>query len=242
MADTDEEGQQEYLTDEAGRSMFGGGLGVGPRPSTAADIPVIPREEIEHKNAFGAFLHDRTHVLHEHEEIPRPIAQYLIPGEQHALAMHYHPMAMVRADLTMVGALAAAVTFNVYAYTRQLATPLTVHVIWFGFLVVFLWWALQLADFMAAWFVVTPLRIIAISGVFRRKVQPLPMKRVRDMQLDQTSLGRVFGYGTLRMESLGTGHALAEIEYIPDAQHVYGTIWSILLPTKGRSPMPDEVT
>jgi hypothetical protein len=242
MAEDEQESTQEYLTNDAGESLFGGGLGVGPRPPTAADIPVIPRAEIEHKNAFGAFLRDRTHRPHEDEEMPEPIRRYLIPGEEHALAMHFHPVAMLRADALLVGALAAAIALNVYAWNHQLATPLVVHFIWFGFLGVAAWWAFRLADFMASWFVVTPVRIIAISGVFRRTVQPLPMRRIRDMQLIQTSPARLLGYGTLLTESLGTDHALAEIEYIPDAQQVYGTIWAILLPTKGKSPMPDEVT
>jgi hypothetical protein len=242
MADDEPEGPQEYLTSDTGETLFGGGLGVGPRPSTSTDIPVIPRAEIEHKSAFGAFLYDKTHRVHEHEEVPETIRRYLIPGEEHALATHFHPMAMLRPDGLLVGALVAAITLNVYAYNHQMATPLIVHFIWFGFLGVAVWWTFRLADFMASWFVVTPVRIIYIAGVFRRSVQPLPMKRVRDMQLVQTGPARLFGYGTLRTESLGTDHALAEIEYIPDAQRIYGTIWSILLPTRGKSPMPDEVT
>ena len=46
MAEDEQESTQEYLTNDAGESLFGGGLGVGPRPPTAADIPVIPRAEI----------------------------------------------------------------------------------------------------------------------------------------------------------------------------------------------------
>jgi uncharacterized membrane protein YdbT with pleckstrin-like domain len=227
-------------------ARYAGAVGVGEHPPGGHhELETLEREHIEHKHAFGARSADESHAAHEHEEIPDSIRRYLIPGEEHALAFREHWAALGWQAAVFFAGLAAAIVLNLVVYYHRPVLPAAatwVHVIWLGFLAVACWYACLAAAWHAKWIVITPVRLVVISGILMRKVQPLPMKRVRDMQLERDFPGRILGYGTLRTESLGTDHALSRIDFVPDPDRVYGTIWGILLPTKGVSPMPDEVS
>jgi membrane protein YdbS with pleckstrin-like domain len=234
MADDDETGV-DYAV----------GAELGPDEGNTYRVPVTPREHIEHRHAFGGWARDRSHTSHGHDEIPPAVARWLIAGEEHAIVVHRHPAMLARECAILFGALAAAIALNSWAYENdhgRLATPTNVHIIWLMFLVVAAWYAWQAAQFRASWLVITPVRVIVISGLIGRTVKPLPMKRIRDLQLEQGFVARMLGYGTLKTESLGTDHALARIEYVAEPDRIYGAIWGVLLPTKGKSPMPEEVS
>jgi membrane protein YdbS with pleckstrin-like domain len=226
-------------------ARYAGAVGVGEVPPGRFHwLETPPREHIEHKHAFGARTSDQAPAVHEHDEIPDSIRRYLIPGEEHALAFREHWAALGWQAAAFFAALAAAIVLNLLVYFHRPILPAAatwVHVIWLGFLAVACWYAGLAAAWHVKWIVITPVRLVVISGILMRKVQPLPMKRVRDMQLERDFWGRVLGFGTLRTESLGTDHALSVVRFVPDPDRVYGVIWGILLPTKGVSPMPDEV-
>jgi membrane protein YdbS with pleckstrin-like domain len=240
---TDEAPELADAAETAAR--YAGAVGVGEVPPGRFHwLETPPREHIEHKHAFGARTSDQAAAVHEHGEIPDSIRRYLIPGEEHAMAFREHWAALGWQAAAFFGALAAAIVLNLLVYFHRPILPAAatwVHVIWLGFLAVACWYAGLAASYHAKWIVVTPVRLVVISGVLTRKVVQLPMKRVRDMQLERDLPGRILGYGTLKTDSLGTDHALARTDFVPDPDRVFGTIMGILLPTKGVSPMPDEV-
>jgi hypothetical protein len=208
----------------------------------AFDAPLfepVPRALAAHRRAFGGAIRDGEHDHDEHE-IPAAIRRYLVAGEEHASVFALHPCAMGRSDLVLVGALAAAVALHVLAYAHGLAHPPVVRAIWVAFTVAAGWWGWQLAAFRSTWIVVTPKRIMTVIRFPTAKVISLPWRRTRDVELTQNVLGRLFGYGTLQLLSIGTDHALAQIRYVPRAERVYRVIWSILQPTRGKSPMPED--
>lgn len=61
---------------------------------------------------------------------------------------------------------------------------------------------------------ITTRRVIARTGFIRRETLELPLTQVEDLQLTQGILGRVFSYGTIRIN--GTGGAHAPIARIAD--------------------------
>ena len=235
----DDEGLQADAGEEASR--YSGALGVGGR-TAHEQFPIVPWEQIEHRGAFGARSSDPAHTEHDHGEIPDGIRRYLIAGEEHAIATRYHPAMLTRHAAIFLGASAANALVNSWAYYHHQANPDTVHLIWLLWLGVAVWYAAHAVKYRYSWLVITPVRILTISGVVGRHVRALPMKRIRDVQLDRDLWGRWLGYGTIRTESLATDHALSEVRFVPDPDRVYGAIWGILLPKKGVSPMPDEVS
>jgi uncharacterized membrane protein YdbT with pleckstrin-like domain len=206
------------IGEEAGRYV--GALGVGEEAN---------RHELE--------VTDRSNA-------PRQVRRWLIPDERQVLAIHYHPAIMARETAALAVTLAVALAVNAAAYPSSYrAGPADlIYAAWILFGVAALWYTIRAVAYRRSWLIITPVRILTIRGVLSRHVAPLPMKRIRDMQMDQTMWGRILGYGALKTESLGTDHALSVIRFVPEPDQVYQTIWSILLPKAGTSPMPDEVS
>lgn len=244
------EGEEEYrgiaATTEEG---LGAAEGITLGESADDDPPIypgmlytpVPRPLAAHRRAMGAGIRDGEPDDHHDDEIPGTVTGYLVPGEEHARVVLLHPFAMGKADLVLVGALAAAVTLHVLAYQHGLAHPFVVRAIWVGFVIAAGWWGWRLAIVRSTWIVITPKRIMTVVRFPATKVTSLPWRRTRDVELAQTVLGRVFGYGTLQLLSIGTDHALAQIQFIPQPQRIYRVVWAILQPTRGPSPMPREV-
>ena len=201
-----------------------------PDDSDAPDP--IPQQEAERGDNYWE-------VADEADEVPAAIRQFLIPAEKRVLFFHYHPASMAGHAAICLGAWVILITYNVWRY-RHIG-PGEANIIRFLLLGVSAWYAYYSVEYHYSWIVITPVRILTIRGLVGRKVDPLPMKRIRDMQLAQSPVGRLLGYGTLSTESLGTDHALSQIRFVPSPDKVYSAIWDILLPQRAASPMPGEV-
>ena len=98
------------------------------------------------------------------------------------------------------------------------------NVLWYGGLLVLL----RLAYFIIEWWVerivVTDKRFMLTSGVFETKVAMMPISKVTDLTYERTVGGRMFGYGTLIVESAGQIQALNRLEFLPDPEEVYDAI------------------
>jgi hypothetical protein len=65
-------------------------------------------------------------------------------------------------------------------------------------------------------FVITNRRVFRIQGPLGRKFATLPATRIVDYSVNQSVLGRMFGYGHFYFESAGQDQALHEIRYVSD--------------------------
>jgi len=63
--------------------------------------------------------------------------------------------------------------------------------------------------------IVTDDRLALVRGTLRRRIAAVRLERVGAVEVDQTLLGRVLGYGTLIAGPL-------EITYVPQPRSVYG--------------------
>ena len=214
--------------------------GMGPHPPSYVALGTVPREQVEHRHAFGGMLTDDAHT-HDHDEMPRQLRGYLNRNERHSVAVHPHPAALAGPTAAAGLALAAAITVTVMAYGAHQATPAFLHVTWIGCLAVWAWYGWKDIQWSVTWIVITPRRMMKVSGWPSRQVISLPWKRARDLEMMQDWAGKMLGYGTLIAPSVGTGNALGQVPYVPDVQRIYRMIWSILEPDKGKSPAPEEV-
>jgi uncharacterized membrane protein YdbT with pleckstrin-like domain len=85
-----------------------------------------------------------------------------------------------------------------------LAAAITVHALWL------------FACLQSDVFVITNRRVFRIQGPLGRKFATLPATRIVDYSVDQSVLGRIFGYGHFFFESAGQDQALHEIRYVSD--------------------------
>ena len=82
------------------------------------------------------------------------------------------------------------------------------------------WWADRI--------VVTDERIFEVSGVLTRRVASMPVSRVTDMTYKRTIGGRILGYGEVIVESAGQEQGLSAIDHIPQPDHFYRTVTSLV--------------
>jgi uncharacterized membrane protein YdbT with pleckstrin-like domain len=75
-------------------------------------------------------------------------------------------------------------------------------------------------------YVVTDERILLQDGVVARERRDLPLNRVNDHALTQSLLDRLFGSGTLTVDSIGDQAAV--LAAVPHAQHVQTVLYELI--------------
>lgn len=68
---------------------------------------------------------------------------------------------------------------------------------------------------------VTDQRYLRVYGLIKIKVDMMPIDKVTDGTYTRTVMGRLLGYGTVRVETAGQKQALEYINYIPQPKEVY---------------------
>jgi uncharacterized membrane protein YdbT with pleckstrin-like domain len=111
--------------------------------------------------------------------------------------------------------LLAAIAGVLLLYGQQEATPVGRSAVYVGWLLL----ALAVVIFLGAWFhrqmtelSVTNHRVIYKTGFIRRHTVEMNMDKVETVNVDQTILGRILGYGTIHV--LGTGQGIEGLRRI----------------------------
>ena len=77
-----------------------------------------------------------------------------------------------------------------------------------------LYFLFKLVDWSVTRFYVTDYRLVELGGFLDLRLNEIPKTKLTDIQLRQSLLGKVLGYGTIRVETAGQEQALGVIEYI----------------------------
>ena len=155
------------------------------------------------------------------------LSRYLADGEEVELVVRRHLVVLLRSFLAtvLVIVVASAVGSLVSPDSGADVVDSAVGVIVLAFVARFLWISLQ---WHADRIVVTDQRICQVSGVFTRAVASMPLTKLTDMTYRRTVAGRVLGYGDLVLETAGNEQALSHIAYLPDPDHFYRTVTSLV--------------
>ncbi|GGP61031.1 PH domain-containing protein [Saccharothrix coeruleofusca] len=152
---------------------------------------------------------------------PRDPDEYLLPTERRVIRVRRHWSTLL-GDLLEALALMAGAMMISYLLPDNMG--LIQNILWYASLFV----VLRLAYFVMEWWVerivVTDKRFMISSGVFETKVAMMPISKVTDLTYERSVLGRMFGFGTLVVESAGQIQALNRIEYLPNPEEVYDAI------------------
>lgn len=154
---------------------------------------------------------------HPHDQVPADdpliaplsteLARHVTHGEDVALNIHQHPLSLWRPVLIALG---ATLLLVIMLTADQL--PLIV-----------------LLAFLAAWlyvgwcelerryqsFAVTTKRVMLVVGLIAKSTPMMRLGKVTDMRLDQSLAGRIFGFGTITIESAGQDQALSQLRFVP---------------------------
>jgi uncharacterized membrane protein YdbT with pleckstrin-like domain len=72
----------------------------------------------------------------------------------------------------------------------------------------------KLVDWSVTRFFVTDYRLVELGGFLDLRLNEIPKTKLTDIQLRQSLLGKLLGYGTIRVETAGQQQALNRIDYV----------------------------
>ncbi len=159
--------------------------------------------------------------------IPAAVRPYLKRDERQAMCTRQHPAMLILPALALAAAVAelpAALAVRAIPALASCAVALAAAS----------WAAARWLAWRSGWLVITADRVMVIQGVLRRRADMLPFSKLRDLAVSETLPGRVFGYGTLHCESIGTGGALGTIVMVPRPQEFYARACEMVLPAEGK--------
>ena len=163
---------------------------------------------------------------------PREIDEYLLPTERRVIRVRQHWAVMMN-HLTQTALFllvlvvgqrlipeSNVVVDNVAFYLGLVA------VLRFTVLTI-LWWIERI--------VITDKRVMLAQGILVHNVGMMPLSKVTDLTFQRTLGGRMFGYGTMIVESAGQIQALNRIEYMPRPEEIYEALSELVFGEKGKT-------
>jgi uncharacterized membrane protein YdbT with pleckstrin-like domain len=161
--------------------------------------------------------------------------------EDEHVAMHLHPhwREMVRPVLVLllgVGAVVAGFVWLPDTDTGQI----TLYAIGGVALVLVLWLTLwPWIVWRTQHYIFTNERVILQYGVFNRERRDIPLHRVNDHSMSQSLIDRMFGCGTLVIESAGERGQTTLID-VPKVQRVQSLLYELVDTDRDRHSMGDN--
>ena len=155
------------------------------------------------------------------DAIRASVSRYLLPGEHQLVCVRRHPGVLVGPiSLALVALLAGGLVTGF-----ALVSSIGLVIIWLamGILLSRMLWK------TAAWYVdflvVTPGRMLLVTGLLTRKLSTMPLSAVTDLRLQRSAVGRLLGYGDFVVESDLTDQSLAVVDHVPLPDEVYLATW-----------------
>jgi uncharacterized membrane protein YdbT with pleckstrin-like domain len=169
--------------------------------------------------------------------LPHLVSEYLLPTEQVVLQVRMHPISILASALLIVAGTFAAGFLTELGGTDNGGFVLVVWILWFVF---FVWQGSKIGLWWRRYFVVTENRLMLVSGFFNRDVGMMPLGKVTDMRLYQSTPGRTFGYAEFIVESAGQEQALSRVRFVPYPSQLYQEILSLIFSDTAQSGRPPE--
>lgn len=127
----------------------------------------------------------------------------LVPGESIVLRARYHWI-IYRAAFTLIFLSVLLGVASIYASRTSpdsgVAKPVGILALAF-LLVGAVGWFLRWVRSRADEFVVTNRRVIRKVGIFAREIEQAPLEKIQDITVDQGTMGRMLGWGTVTIET-----------------------------------------
>jgi uncharacterized membrane protein YdbT with pleckstrin-like domain len=160
---------------------------------------------------------------------PRDPDEYLLDTERRVVRIRRHWAVLAWDTFEAIALLAICVMVS---YLLPPSLYVVQNILWYAALAVVLLFAFKVMEWWVERLVVTDKRFVLTSGVFTTKVAMMPISKVTDLTYERTAWGRLFGYGTVIVESAGQIQALNRIDYLPRPEEFYDTISELVFGDK----------
>ncbi|QDP95712.1 PH domain-containing protein [Microlunatus elymi] len=160
----------------------------------------------------------------------------LLGDNEHVeIQVRTHAKAMVLPAIMLI-ALGAGVGIGAAVIPHQIA-PVGQYVVIILGLILAIWWCvLPFLRWRTTTYTVTNRRLILRTGILSKTGKDLPLIRVNDVSYARSLSDRVFGCGTLKVQTAGED-GLIELDDIPDVEQVHRIMSELLFEEiHGRQP------
>jgi uncharacterized membrane protein YdbT with pleckstrin-like domain len=162
---------------------------------------------------------------------PREIDEYLLPTERRVIRVRQHWAVMLNAVTSTALFLLVLVIGERLLPDSVLIDNLAFYLALVGVLrftvLTILWWIERI--------VITDKRVMLAQGIITHNVGMMPLGKVTDLTFRRTLSGRLFGYGTIVVESAGQIQALNKIDYLPRPEEIYEALSELVFGEKGKT-------
>jgi uncharacterized membrane protein YdbT with pleckstrin-like domain len=162
---------------------------------------------------------------------PREIDEYLLPTERRVIRVRQHWAVMLNHVTSTALFLLAlvigerllpdSILVDNFAFYLALVAVLRFTVL------TLLWWVERI--------VITDKRMMLAQGIITHNLGMMPLGKVTDLTFRRTLTGRMFGYGTIVVESAGQIQALNRIDYLPRPEEIYEALSELVFGEKGKT-------
>jgi uncharacterized membrane protein YdbT with pleckstrin-like domain len=162
---------------------------------------------------------------------PREVDEYLLPTERRVIRVRKHWAFMLK-DLSLTSLVLLALVLG----ERMLPDSIVIdNIAWYVALVVVLRFTVHTILWWIERIVITDKRVMLAEGIITHKVGMMPLSKVTDLTFERTLDGRMFGYGTIIVESAGQIQALNRIDYLPRPEEIYEALSELVFGEKGKT-------
>jgi len=160
---------------------------------------------------------------------PRDPDEYLLDTERRVVRVRRHWAYLAWDTFESIALLAICVMVS---YLLPPSLWVVQNILWYAALLVVVLYAFKVIEWWVERLVVTDKRFVLTSGVITTKVAMMPISKVTDLTYERSAWGRMFGYGTVVVESAGQIQALNRIEFLPSPEDFYDTISELVFGDK----------
>lgn len=160
---------------------------------------------------------------------PRDPDEYLLDTERRVIRIRRHWAVLLWDTFEAIALLAVCVLVS---YLLPPAAWVIQNILWYAALLVILRFAYVVMEWWVERLVVTDKRFVMTTGVYTTKVLMMPITKVTDLTYERSAWGRMWGYGTMVVESAGQIQALNRIDYLPRPEEFYDTISELVFGDK----------
>jgi uncharacterized membrane protein YdbT with pleckstrin-like domain len=162
---------------------------------------------------------------------PREIDEYLLPTERRVIRLRQH-WAVMLGEVTNTALFLLALVIGESllpdsVLIDNLAFYLALVAVLRFTVLTILWWIERI--------VITDKRVMLARGIITHNVGMMPLGKVTDLTFRRTLGGRLFGYGTIVVESAGQIQALNKIDYLPRPEEIYEALSELVFGEKGKT-------
>lgn len=152
------------------------------------------------------------------DPVPGAVGRYLLPYERHVISVREHPIVLVGRALAVLAGLAVA---GYLSNSVANGNTTAIVVIWGLWLVLLIWLVIRIVEWWVHYTVVTSKRLVLATGVWRRRVNAIPLDKITDIEFQQTQTGRLLGYGQFEVFSAGQDPRMKTFRFLPYPAQLY---------------------